>query len=276
VNALPPPWPELDGDLVALVTRHGKQRLAAAALTELGLTLVHLDGPDTDLLGTFTRERPRVGTALDAARTKLAWALEHAPRARFALASEGSFGPHPQLAWVAAGHELVLLKDRQTGLELRGEDLSDDTNFGAATVETLEQAKDFGRRHGFPEHALIVGSHKGVASAEQLEALVQEALTTGPVCLETDMRAHLNPTRQRSILRAMERCFLALCSRCPKCLWPGFVATEALAGLPCEACHTPTRLPRALLRRCTPCGATLEDPPPLALAPAARCEQCNP
>ncbi len=276
VSPLPSSWPEPSGDLVAFVTRHGKQRLAAQGLSELGLHLVHLDGPDTDLLGTFTRERPREGTALDAARTKLAWGFEHAPHARFALASEGSFGPHPQLPWVAAGHELVLLKDRRTGLELRGEDLSEDTNFGAETVESLEEANDFARRHGFPEHALIVGPHKGVASAEQLEALVQGALALGPVWLETDMRAHLNPTRQRSILRAMGRCFQALASRCPRCHWPGVVVTGSLPGLPCETCQTPTRLPRALLRRCTVCGVTLEEPAPLAVAPAARCDQCNP
>jgi hypothetical protein len=269
-------WPTAFGETVAFVTKHGKERLLEGLLARHGLTLHHLDSLDTDRLGTFTREVPRQGTALDAARQKLAWGLQHAPSARFALASEGSFGPHPQLAWVAGGHELVLLKDRLTGLELRGEDLTQDTNFGASTVGTLSDAVNFARRHGFPAHALIVGEHKAITVVSHFEALVAHALArAGSVHLETDMRAHLNPMRQRAIRRAMERCFEALSALCPQCAWPGFVISERRPGLKCEECGTPTALTSAFLRRCVTCGHVSEEPV-AQLAPAARCDQCNP
>lgn len=74
-----PTFPPTPGAAVALVTKHGKERLVAGLLEPFGLSLVHLE-LDTDALGTFTRERPREGTALDAARHKLRWALEHAPQ----------------------------------------------------------------------------------------------------------------------------------------------------------------------------------------------------
>ncbi|MDX2012369.1 MAG: DUF6671 family protein [Myxococcaceae bacterium] len=269
-------FPPTSGATVALVTKHGKERLLAGLLEPHGLALVHLGDVDTDQLGTFTRERPRVGTALDAARTKLTWALEHAPQARFALASEGSFGPHPHLPWIAGGHELVLLLDRQTGLELRGDDLTSDTNFGAALVGSLDEALAFAAAHRFPSHALIVGAHKAVTDPNHLSRLVTDALRSGPVHLETDMRAHLNPLRQASIRRALERCVSALATRCPRCDWPGFVGGAPVPGLPCEACGTPTRLAHHVERSCRHCHHTVELPPEMPLAPASRCDSCNP
>jgi hypothetical protein len=269
-------FPPPPGATVALVTKHGKERLLQPLLTPRDLRLQHLGDLDTDALGTFTRERPRAGTALDAARTKVSWALEHASGARFAMASEGSFGPHPQLPWIAGGHELVLLHDRQTGLELRGDDLTVDTNFGAATVTSLDEATAFANRHGFPGHALIVGSHKAVTSPSHFEHLVVEALRGGSVSLETDMRAHLNPLRQESIRRAMARCLEALFTPCPACAWPGFVGGQPVPGLPCEACGAPTGLPREWVRRCHPCGHTVATPAEPATAPAGRCDHCNP
>jgi hypothetical protein len=269
-------FPAPKGATVALVTRHGKERLLAGLLEPHGLRLRHLGDVDTDLLGTFTRERPRPGTALEAARTKLAWAFEHAPEARFAMASEGSFGPHPDLPWIAGGHELVLLAERDTGLELRGDDLTSETNFGAATVETLDDALNFATSRGFPAHALIVGAHKGITDPRHLERLVTEGLRAGSVTVETDMRAHLNPLRQASIRRAMERCLDALAAPCPACAWPGFVGGQREPGLPCEVCGTPTCLPRAVIRTCTHCGHVTRVAEPNQTAPASRCDTCNP
>ncbi|MBL8924264.1 MAG: hypothetical protein JNJ54_35775 [Myxococcaceae bacterium] len=256
------------------MTKHGKERLVEGLLEPLGLSLVHLE-LDTDALGTFTRERPREGTAFDAARRKIDWAFEHAPQARFALASEGSFGPHPEAAWVASGHELVLLRDRLTGLELRGIDVTSETNFGGCAVRSLEEARRFAATHDFPSHALVVGPHKGVTDPVVLERLVAEGLGDGPVHLETDMRAHLNPTRRRAIRRALERCFAALAARCPSCAWPGFVISEQVPGLPCEACANPTRAVKERVSRCGACAHVLSEPV-LGRAPAGVCDDCNP
>ena len=58
------------GRQVALLTQHGKERVIAAALEPaLGCRVERVAGYDTDLLGTFTRDIPREGTKLEAARS---------------------------------------------------------------------------------------------------------------------------------------------------------------------------------------------------------------
>lgn len=266
-----PRWPPHRGATVAMVTRHGKEALAGPVLKGAGLTLVHVER-DTDTLGTFTGTTPRAGTALDAARVKARWGLEAVPSARFALASEGSFGPHPSVPFVAGNHELVLLVDRETGLELRGEALTTETNFAAHEVASLEQAREFAARVDFPSHGLFVGQ-QAVSDVEALE----RALACGlPVLLQTDMRAHRNPMRRRTITDALERLVEALEAACPACGAPGFVGGEPRPGLPCEACATPTRLPLGVTRRCSACGLAVWLASSVQNAPAARCDDCNP
>ena len=57
------------GKKVALLTQHGKEQVIAPILgPDLGCMIEHVTGFDTDQLGTFTRDTPRLGTELDAAR----------------------------------------------------------------------------------------------------------------------------------------------------------------------------------------------------------------
>lgn len=59
------------GRQVALLTQHGKERVIASVLdTALGCQVGLVRGYDTDLLGTFTRDIPRAGAQLRAARIK--------------------------------------------------------------------------------------------------------------------------------------------------------------------------------------------------------------
>ena len=267
------PWPDHRGATVALVTRHGKELVVRPALARAGLSLVHVDR-DTDTLGTFSGDTRREGSAIDTARVKAAWALADAPQARFGLASEGSFGPHPFVPWAAGGHELVLLIDRLTGVELRGDDVTGETNFGARDVTTHADAVEFARDAGFPSHGVFV--NRVLATVETFDPMVSAGLERSAVRLETDMRAHHNPTRQASILRALERCLEALTSTCPACAWPGFTVTEAQPGLPCEDCGAPTRLATGRWTRCRHCQFSTWTASAEAHAPAGRCEECNP
>ncbi|WP_368733907.1 DUF6671 family protein, partial [Acinetobacter baumannii] len=109
----------------------------------LGLDCIVLTSFDTDRFGTFTREIERTGTQLDAALGKIAAAFEHGPNARVAIASEGSFGPHP---WLPLGRELVLLVVRQTGLELAGHDATLDAHFAHCIVDGPAPALAFAER----------------------------------------------------------------------------------------------------------------------------------
>lgn len=263
-----------EGCEVALATKHGKERLLGPLLRDrLGLRLVHVTSVDTDEFGTFTRTIARAGTALETARRKARAALEARPQAAFGLASEGSFGPHPALPWVAAGHELVLLIDRQGTFELVGEDLTEDTNFQAATAHTLDEAVAFATRIGFPAHAVVAGGLPGLQTLEALEAAFHAA--GAPLALEADMRAHVNPTRQHAILRAGSQLAAACLARCPRCERPGFVERRVEPGLPCETCRAPTHRPRAYLAQC-PCGERRARPADTPFAATTWCDACNP
>lgn len=66
-----------DGCRVALLTQHGKEKVIAPMLEPaLGCRIELVTGFDTDQLGTFTRETPRPGTQLQAARQKARKGME--------------------------------------------------------------------------------------------------------------------------------------------------------------------------------------------------------
>lgn len=131
----------LTGVVAILATQHGKERVIGPVLNEaLGLRVECTPDLDTDQFGTFSREIPRRGSPLAAARAKIAAAFECSPHARVGLASEGSFGPHPPIPFVPPGLELVLLVDRETGFELTGHDATLETNFCHAVVTDVDGA----------------------------------------------------------------------------------------------------------------------------------------
>ena len=199
--------------VAVLTTMHAKERVIAPILRdELGLIVGLSMGVNTDEFGTFSREVERTGSQLDAARAKIAAGFEYAPLARVGLASEGSFGPHPHIPFLAIGRELILMVDRDSGLELTGYDASPETNFGHAVACDLAAAFAFARRARFPEHGLIVMGckdaqpapalmlDKDIPDEAALEAAVQKALKIcGAAFVETDMRAHrTRHTRSRT------------------------------------------------------------------------------
>jgi len=117
-----PPPPLYGGARALLATMHGKERvIAPLAARFLGLSVDVAPGLDTDAFGTFSRDVARAGSPLDAARAKIAAAFALAADVEVALASEGSFGPHPHVPFAALGRELVMLIDRESGLELVGQ-----------------------------------------------------------------------------------------------------------------------------------------------------------
>ena len=279
------------GAVAALATKHGKERVIGPTLdSELGIRVEVVKDLDTDRFGTFTREIPREGTALETARSKARAAIEAHGYARFGLSSEGSFGPHPSVPFVPGGVEIVLLAERETGLELTGLDVTMDTNFASTCVTSVDEATSFAAQVSFPSHGLIViaaphekpepalGTTKGVVDPIELEESVRQALRLhGRAWLETDMRAHLNPTRMRSIERAVQALARAAHCLCPACARPGYVSVKRVGGLPCADCAEPTGKARAEVLACAGCGRRearlLEGP---SHAPAFDCPLCNP
>ena len=279
-----------DGAAV-LTTRHGKEAVIVPTLRdELGLEVDLLSSLDTDRFGTFTREVPRLATARETVRAKALGGLGEHGRASFGLASEGSFGPHPAIPFVAAGAELVILLERGSGLELLGMDVTMETNFASRDVEALEDALVFAAEAGFPSHGMIVmasedgrpdpslGITMGIVDSRLFEEAVRGVLgSRRRAWIETDMRAHMNPTRMRSIERATRDLARVARSLCLRCGLPGYVVTSRVPGLPCADCGSETRMPRAEVLSCVGCGAREERRVDgLEVAPPGVCDLCNP
>jgi hypothetical protein len=273
-----------------LATMHGKERVIAPLLERaLGLRVSVSSGIDTDRFGTFSRDVERSGSQLDAARAKIAAAFAAAPDARVALASEGSFGPHPHVPFVAIAREIVVFADRASGLHLIGHHASPATNFSHAVVSDVAGAFAFAHRAGFPGHGVIVmGAVDGRPAPARLlikeirnpadlkNAATQVIGMCGAAFIETDMRAHRNPTRMRGIKRATLDLVRRFRSKCPVCAAPGFAVTERLSGLPCSWCDGPTLATRADLLSCAACGHRIERLVAAATADPGQCPDCNP
>jgi hypothetical protein len=279
-----------NGARAVLATMHGKERaIAPLAARFLGLDVRVAEGLDTDLFGTFSREIERAGSPRDAARAKIAAAFRLMPDATFGIASEGSFGPHPQVPFAVLNRELVLLIDRESGLELVGHHATMDTNFAHAVVTDPAAGLAFAAKAGFPAHGVIVmgvlegqpapqlALFKAVDSEADLAAVIERTIAlTGAAHIETDMRAHRNPRRMRAIRRAMIDLIRRSRSRCPACTRPGFAMTGRLPGLPCTCCASPTHLTRAEIWTCEGCGHREERAVSATSADPMHCEECNP
>lgn len=277
--------------VAVLATMHGKERAISPVLAQgLGLRVALAMGLNTDRFGTFSRDVERAGSALDAARTKIAAGFDYAPYARVGIASEGSFGPHPYVPYLAVGRELILLIDRERGLELTGHFVSPETNYGHAVVSDMKAALSFAELSKFPDHGLIVmgwadekpapdlALFKDVGDLKGLEKAVSQVVAQcGAAFVEADMRAHRNPTRMCAIEHAARDLVRRFRSQCPACAHPGFDVTERIAGLPCEWCAEPTRVSRAERFTCQACHYRQERAVSNATtADAGYCDLCNP
>ena len=276
------------GRQICLTTRHGKQRaLARPFRAGLGAELF-LSTCDTDQLGTFSGEVPRPADALSTCRRKAELGMA-ASGLSYGLASEGSFGPHPALPLLTAGVELLLFIDREHQLEVVEQRLELRTNFSRFRLEPGADPQAWLQRIGFPRHAVIVRPEadppnpclKGIQSTEALQQAISHCRAAGagePLVLETDMRAHLNPTRMASIRRLGFQLARRLASSCPACHAPGWGRTGTKPGLPCSWCGTPTELTRSEVWGCVACDHTEERPRADGRREAdpGHCPYCNP
>ena len=281
----------LAGRVAVIATKHRKEQAIAPLLeSTFGVKTRVPSDFDTDSFGTFTREIKRPADQLTTARLKADAALKLTGET-LAIASEGSFGPHPQLPVIACDRELVLLIDQQQQFEIVGEAVSTETNYRSQIIQSVEEALIFAQSVGFPDHGVVVmsaSSHgpmqviaKGITMAADLVEAVALALERSPAKeahIETDMRALYNPTRMRVIASATQDLIQTIGQLCPACGCPGFSIVQRQPGLPCGLCGAPTELTRSVLYRCQRCQFQQDSQPPAALqfADPAYCPHCNP
>ncbi len=278
------------GRTAVLATQHGKERVVARPLrAALGLSVTLPAEINTDLLGTFTGDVKRTGTPREVViqKARLGMGASGLP---LGLASEGSFGPHPQLPFCASDYELMAFVDDEIGFTVVEGILTEVTNFGQCEARTVDALADFLQRARFPSHALIVRPNeglksgllfKGIADHVALVHAVQRcaaASADGLAFVETDMRAHVNPTRQKAIRRLAFRLARRLAWLCPSCGTPGWGRTGVARGLPCGSCGAPTELIKHEIFGCARCDhqnlKVRADG--LHFAEPSQCPCCNP
>jgi ribosomal protein L37E len=282
---MPLPYPD---PRVALATLHGKERVLAPALAEVGLRIEPVS-VDTDALGTFSGEVERLASARDTVIAKARMGMQ-ASGCALGLATEASFGPDPIVGFVPVHHELIAFVDDVHGQVLVLEHLSRETNWQSKAVRAASEADTLLLSSGFPEHALLVRPnqafagmpvHKGLRDRAALEHAIAECASSsadGLARVETDMRAHMNPTRMRQLRALATQLAERLSTPCPSCSTPGFGRTHAHFGLPCSECGEPTEMVRAEVWSCAACHFEQEHPRSDGRVEAdpGACPHCNP
>jgi hypothetical protein len=284
---------ECSGREIAVATLHGKQRILARPFRQgLGLRLVHASTVDTDQFGSFCGTQLRRSDAVLTAQRKAEAAMD-ALGLDLGIASEGSFGPHPAVPMVAVGIECLVIVDRLSGRVVVEQAISRRTNFSAMAVSTMAAAQGWLAEVGFPSHAVMVRPQqhpnvdvipwmaKGVTDSEQLRDLIQRSAAESPAgmaWLETDMRAHCNPTRMASIRKLAFVLVRRMREPCPTCHAPGFGLVDTVAGLRCSGCGFPSHLVLKEIFGCDVCGHQDQRPRKdgVTHADPTYCDICNP
>ena len=143
------------GRRIALLTQHGKEGAIASAFDHaLGCRVERVDGYDTDRLGTFTRDIPRAGIQIEAARKKVRIGMELSGLP-LGLASEGSFGPDPMVGMFPWNVEFLVFIDDEAELEIVGL-AQGKANHAHLLTGEWAAAEAFARQAEFPAHHLVV------------------------------------------------------------------------------------------------------------------------
>lgn len=277
------------GACVILTTKHQK----AAAITPvfdkvLGAGILEYMS-DTDKLGTFSGEVERKGTALYCVRKKCEWGLK-LKGVEYALASEGSFGPHPFIPFVPSNREILYFIDKKRDFHLYVTDIFMETNYQMGEFSSLDDLLAFADKALFPSHGLIIRPFprdvksivfKGIENKTDLEAAFHESMKaskTGKIWAETDMRAHMNPSRMKVIGQLAEQLANRLATQCPSCGFPGWGQVGREEGLPCEDCGMPSEMTLHEVYGCVKCKHQEKHPRKdgLKSASPAQCQWCNP
>jgi hypothetical protein len=276
-----------EGRRLLIVTQHQKEKVIAPILEKsLGLKCIVSTNINTDTFGTFSGEINRKDEAIVTLRNKCLTGINNS-EFDLAVASEGSFGPHPSLFFVPANEEYMILIDQKNDLEIVVKDLSLETNYNGQYINNLNDLYEFAEASKFPNHALILKNSKDDFSdiskgildydylKEKFESLI---LKYGQAFVETDMRAMYNPSRMLIIEKVTKKLVDALLSLCPTCKSPGFVVTEIKTGLPCRICNEPTSSIISKILECKKCNYKKEElyPDQKFYEKPDFCNFCNP
>lgn len=272
--------------LCVLTTKHGKSNAIAEPFSRiLGLQILECN-EDTDQLGTFSGEIERTGTVLEVLEKKCEWGMK-SNGLPFGIASEGSFGPHPSLFFLPCDHEELIFIDHEKDFFLRENVLSLETNYQFKNMCHEDEFPEFANAIKFPSHAVIIRPSdwedksiifKGIQSFEEFQEafnVCKSSSSDKMVRVESDMRAHLNPTRMVVIGQLAEKLAQRLKTLCPMCKFPGWGLVRLLTGLECSECGFPTEKIKEETFGCAKCDFEQSFRKALNTGPES-CPICNP
>jgi hypothetical protein len=276
-----------EGRQLLIATRHNKESVISPRFAnEWGVVTTVAKRLNTDRFGSFCGTFDRIEDPITVAKQKCLAGMD-LYGLDLAIASEGSFGPHPELFFAPLAEECLVLVDKKNAIEIAVRHVSMSTNFAAEVCEEWDEVLKFAEKIGFPDHGIVMRVEyanvreiqKGIQDYDELELQFKRfKKKTSKVFLETDMRAHMNPTRMKEIGLAAEKLIQRLKRCCPDCSAPGFGDQEAIGGLPCSECGFPTSSIFKVRVSCSSCGFSVveaaahgrsqEDP--------MYCQNCNP
>ncbi len=270
---------------ILLASKHQKEKAIGPVFTEnLGCQL-RLSDFDTDQLGTFTGEIARPFNPYETCILKAKKAAQQDGHA-LALASEGSFGPHPANPFLPSAYEIMAFVDLTHNWVIAESLITLKTNYKMMTLQEGTDLDSFLQVAGFPDHALILQTEdqketlgKGIVDPNELQGLLQEGFKRQKtLLLATDMRAMMNPTRMDSLATLARKLASRIATHCPSCDAPGFGFKTTDDQLPCGLCGSPTNMYRFEMWGCVRCDYELKKPrvDQLEKADPTYCHHCNP
>ena len=279
-----PNHPYLKSDVV-LPTKHEKGRVVAPHFSKYLQMQVKEIFVDTDLLGTFSGEIERVGTAQDVVIKKALLGISSSGCPR-ALASEGSIGADPYIPFINSNIEFLSFVDVELSLKVIESMRTSDIVAHSTKIDSLTGIETFLAKADFPNHKLIVRSEekpvsycvKGISTMDELNKAISLGLNDFPTLkVENDLRAHCSPSRQKNISVVAEKLAMRLTNLCPECRAPGWGLIGYEKGLPCQECGTfsPTALAKEI-HGCSRCGHKAMNKVLAESIDPAQCQLCNP
>lgn len=263
-----------------LSSKHLKEQILQPIFATLGLDLIVNHGFDTDAFGTFCGSVPRPDGPQVTVKEKCLAGMAFAGK-RQGLASEGSFGVHPSIPLLTINEEWLVYIDLDSGLEIFGRSTSLAVCHLQLDFVAAEELPVFLANCAFGAQGLIF---KNTLTGQLIEKGIQEETRLKELMnqypkwhIETDLRAHMNPTRQKNIQLAAQDLIKRMQSLCPKCTQPDFSVHKLSGKLKCSACLQETTHYKILTYYCKRChyeqneerkDKEYEDP--------QYCNNCNP
>lgn len=270
-----------------LTTKHQKSEALLTPCKEILGAHISEFFFDTDTLGTFSGEIPRKKTSRETVREKCLISIMHSTNP-YALATEASFGPHPQNPFIPSHFEQIYFVDSIRNFELCVSKIFTNTNYFMGIASTLNELIEIAEKCFFPTHGIILKEHP----YEKNSVLIKDSMTyedlhkgyhslttqksNKKVIVETDMRAHRNPTRMNNIGALGYELFTRLLETCPTCHLPGWGIIEQLPGLECARCGFSTPLAKYNVYGCVSCPYKITHEIPQQAATPTVCPYCNP